>query len=174
MRFCGQCNLHVYNLSAMSEREAEELILAREGRLCVRLFKRADGTVITEDCPRGLEKVRQRMKVVLGAAAGMLAAVLGWQVFQPSGQCSTQGPGVRGGIRSVLVPPPVRPIMGAPVPHPVMGEPAPLMGKPSAGPHAPPPDRPALMGRVATPQSPKAPPRVEIMGDVAAPNPQQR
>src|SRR5689334_15547988 len=60
VRFCGQCQLHVYNLSDMSRREAETLINTHEGRLCGRFFRRADGTVLTRDCPVGVRAVRRR------------------------------------------------------------------------------------------------------------------
>ena len=33
VRFCGQCSLNVYNLSAMSRSDAESLIARNEGRL---------------------------------------------------------------------------------------------------------------------------------------------
>ena len=72
-RFCGQCSLHVYNVSAMSRGEAEALIARTEGRLCMRLYRRADGTAITRDCPVGLRAVRRRVSRAAGAA---FAAVL--------------------------------------------------------------------------------------------------
>jgi len=50
-RFCGDCKLNVYNLSGMTRAEAENLLINSEGRLCVRFYKRADGTVLTQDCP---------------------------------------------------------------------------------------------------------------------------
>ena len=46
-RFCGDCKLHVYNLSGMTKYDAENLLRLSEGRLCVRYFQRADGTVLT-------------------------------------------------------------------------------------------------------------------------------
>jgi len=72
-RFCGQCSLYVYNVSALSRGEAEALIARAEGRLCMRLYRRADGTVITRDCPVGLRAVRRRVARAAGAA---FAAVL--------------------------------------------------------------------------------------------------
>lgn len=36
VRFCSQCNLNVYNLSAMTTKEAELLILRTEELRCVR------------------------------------------------------------------------------------------------------------------------------------------
>lgn len=52
-RFCGSCQKNVFNISLMSRQEAEALILEKEGNLCVRLARRADGTIITGDCPIG-------------------------------------------------------------------------------------------------------------------------
>ena len=52
-RFCPECELNVYNLSAMTEEEALKLVKEREGRLCVRFYQRRDGTVLTTDCPVG-------------------------------------------------------------------------------------------------------------------------
>src|ERR1019366_8474260 len=54
VRHCDQCEQNVYNLSEMSAAEAVDLIQKKEGHLCVRLYRRTDGTVITSDCPVGL------------------------------------------------------------------------------------------------------------------------
>ncbi|MBV9211769.1 MAG: carboxypeptidase regulatory-like domain-containing protein, partial [Acidobacteria bacterium] len=67
-RFCEECKLHVYNISEMTRRQAEALIASTEGRLCARLYRRADGTVMTKDCPIGLRALRRRMSKVAGAA----------------------------------------------------------------------------------------------------------
>ena len=75
MRYCGQCNLHVYNLSGMTRAEAEALITNAEGRLCVRFYRRADGTVLTRNCPVGLRALKRRVSRTAGA---MLSAVLGF------------------------------------------------------------------------------------------------
>ncbi len=53
VRFCGDCRKQVYNLSGMSADEAEALLREKEGDLCARLYRRADGTVLTTDCPEG-------------------------------------------------------------------------------------------------------------------------
>ena len=39
-RFCGQCSKNVYNLSAMTAGEAQNLIEEHEGTMCVRYYKR--------------------------------------------------------------------------------------------------------------------------------------
>ena len=47
-RFCELCNLQVYNIAELTAREARSLIANTEGRICARLYRRADGTVITK------------------------------------------------------------------------------------------------------------------------------
>ena len=49
IRHCSECGLDVYDLSSMTVREAAHLISGRQGRLCVRLCRSADGTMITKD-----------------------------------------------------------------------------------------------------------------------------
>src|SRR5258706_7014177 len=75
-RFCSDCKLNVYNLSGMTRDEAEALIINAEGRLCVRFYTRADGSVITQDCPVGWAKLKQRTKVYATAAFSLLRALL--------------------------------------------------------------------------------------------------
>jgi len=88
VRFCDACALNVYNLSAMTAQEAERLVVHKEGRLCVRFFQREDGTVMTQDCPRGLAAVRRaarRVPLLIGGGvasmflllAGLLASAVG-------------------------------------------------------------------------------------------------
>lgn len=60
VRFCGQCRQNVYNVEAMSRLEAHRLIAAREGRVCVRILRRPDGTVVTADCWARLRAARRR------------------------------------------------------------------------------------------------------------------
>lgn len=74
-RFCDSCHKHVYNIAAMPAQDAIALIQEREGNLCARLFRRADGTVLTSDCPIGARAVwRSTRKLV---AAMSLAAMIG-------------------------------------------------------------------------------------------------
>lgn len=51
VRHCALCRRTVYNLAAMTEADALRLVATTEGRRCVRLYRRADGTVLTRDCP---------------------------------------------------------------------------------------------------------------------------
>jgi hypothetical protein len=76
-RFCLQCRRHVYNLSAMKAAEAVALIREKEGALCVRLYRRIDGTVMTADCPVGLRTIIRQPWHILLIPAALTIAVLG-------------------------------------------------------------------------------------------------
>lgn len=71
-RYCGECKLNVYNLSGMTRTEAENLIINAEGRLCVRFYKRADGSVITQDCPVGWARVKKSTRALVTAFASLI------------------------------------------------------------------------------------------------------
>ena len=75
VRYCDRCSLHVYNLSGMTRREAEALVTGAEGRLCVRFYRRPDGTILTRNCPVGLSALKRRAARV---ATATLTAVLGF------------------------------------------------------------------------------------------------
>jgi hypothetical protein len=72
VRHCGACRMNVYNLSAMRRDEALKLVREREGRVCVRLYRRADGTMLTADCPVGLRAVRRQLGMALTGAVALL------------------------------------------------------------------------------------------------------
>src|SRR3954469_24537291 len=80
VRFCASCQKNVYNLSGMKRDEAESLVRASEGRVCVRFFRRADGTVLTEDCPVGVallvKKARRMTRAAAALSIGAVAALL--------------------------------------------------------------------------------------------------
>jgi hypothetical protein len=111
VRFCGQCNLNVYNLSGMSRVDAESLIARTEGRLCVRFYRRRDGSIITQDCPVGLRAIQRRVsylaKAIIATAFTFLASV-GLQSLIPN--FPMRSPVVISGMMvapaSVVVPPP--------------------------------------------------------------------
>lgn len=72
VRFCRQCELNVYNLSDMTKAEAESLVARTEGRLCGRMYRRADGTILSKDCPVGVRALRRRASRATGAAFAAL------------------------------------------------------------------------------------------------------
>jgi len=74
VRHCAECNLNVYNLSAMTERQARQLLDGNSGkRICLRLYRRADGTIITQDCPWGFRALKRRATRI---ASALFSAVL--------------------------------------------------------------------------------------------------
>ncbi len=77
VRFCSQCERNVYNLSGLSQREAEQLLQNREGRLCVAYYQRTDGTILTADCPVGLRALKKRLGTVGVMGVALLLAFLG-------------------------------------------------------------------------------------------------
>lgn len=102
-RHCRECNLQVYNLSDMTREEAETFLAQAEGRVCVRLFRRADGTVITRDCPVGLAAVRAKFVRVSWAAVGLLLA-FGATALASLGKLSWFEPSSEGKIQSIFYP----------------------------------------------------------------------
>ncbi|HVF46499.1 MAG TPA: hypothetical protein VNA17_02930 [Pyrinomonadaceae bacterium] len=80
-RFCGDCKLNVYNLSGMTRLEAETLMTKAEGRLCVRFYRRADGTVITRDCPVGWARAKGRLRAFAGALGVLFVTLFSGVLF---------------------------------------------------------------------------------------------
>jgi hypothetical protein len=82
VRFCFQCRQNVYNFAGLSPAEALALVDRAEGRVCVRLTRRADGTLVTGDCWALLRRARKRGLLALAVAApAILAAQLWSQAF---------------------------------------------------------------------------------------------
>jgi hypothetical protein len=129
VRFCRSCEKDVFNLSAMPRAEAEALLVANDGRMCVRLYKRADGTVLTADCPVGVRR-RRRRRVAAGVLGGSLLAAA----------AATYADGAAPGTSTLPVA-----TMGEPT---ALVDPTPVIG--SAAPTPPPPPDPhtSVLGRV--------------------------
>jgi len=72
VRYCGHCRQNVYNIEALPRAEAVRLVSVREGRPCIRFYRRRDGTVVTADCWARLRAARRRG---LLAFTAMLIAV---------------------------------------------------------------------------------------------------
>ena len=89
VRFCEECSLNVYNLSGMKRAEAEALVTSTEGRLCVRYHQRADGTIITRDCPIGLAAARRAVVRLGGIVAAVCVALVSaaWAIGTGSRSC---------------------------------------------------------------------------------------
>jgi len=72
VRACRGCDRPVFNLSEMTRAEAEAVLATRGLTPCVRFYRRADGTVMTSDCPSGVPK--RRLAVIASSVATTLAA----------------------------------------------------------------------------------------------------
>ena len=68
VRHCAECNLDVYNFSAMASSEVERIVAERQGRLCARFYQRSDGMMLTQNCPVGFRAVVRRVSRIAGAA----------------------------------------------------------------------------------------------------------
>lgn len=69
-RRCARCDRDVFDVSQLTHDEATAL-LGVEGRLvCMRLYRRPDGTVATKDCGRG---GRKRLLLLVGAGLSVAA-----------------------------------------------------------------------------------------------------
>jgi hypothetical protein len=69
----------VFNIAELSKSEAEDLIARslKGERVCVRLQRRHDGTIITKNCPVGARRVFRKRAGITAACATALACFLG-------------------------------------------------------------------------------------------------
>ena len=86
VRFCDQCRLNVYNIAELSRSEVESLIASSEGRICASLYRRADGTVLTKDCPVGLRALRMRVSKRVAAVFAAVVSLSGAAFGQNPGK----------------------------------------------------------------------------------------
>jgi hypothetical protein len=99
VRHCTLCDLNVYNVAELTAEQVRELLVRTEGRVCVRLYRRADGTVLMRDCPTGIRAVRRR---VSRAAAALVAMLLSLPTLAFGGMaCKTRGAKVKLSVERV-------------------------------------------------------------------------
>lgn len=166
VRFCDGCQKRVYNLSEMGQAEAEGLLRAHEGHLCVRYYRRHDGTILTSDCPVGLRAARDmfltRARVSAGLCFMLCVAFAAYRV-------SNHPADVPADLPKQTIPGPIEPLMGAVAPK---VEVKPETGHFTTGIVAPPPQVPQGEMGTMTMGKPVAPTRME-MGDIAIEPPTQ-
>ncbi len=172
VRHCGECKQNVYNLASFTRSEALQLLTARSGRVCLRIFRRPDGTVLTSDCRERLRAARRRGVFVFAGVlmivvwAQICAQVVGWMSLRRFMRGPVMGeapaisevaplPNERMGLRAPITP---RPMMGEPMPErELMGKPVPPETHKKVKPVKPTHER-HLMGTML--------PARELMGDV--------
>lgn len=71
-RMCGKCNKLVHNFSLMTAAEITQVVRSAPGGVCVKLYRRADDTILTADCPVGLAWIRWRVTAVFAALLAFL------------------------------------------------------------------------------------------------------
>ena len=120
VRHCPACRQNVYNLSAISRREAVDLIAEREGRVCIRMLRRADGTLVPRDCRELLRRARQRGLFAYAVALVLFLAVqIGLRAWGAYALWSWWEERHASRFMGAPVPPaPPIPIMGGPVQAP--------------------------------------------------------
>ena len=135
-RYCRSCEKNVYNLSEMSRDEAEKLLRTHEGKLCVRYYRRADGTIMTNNCPVGLRAIRKAYLKTAGTVAALCGTVFGamMQFSSKSAPAEAANMGAMAAPRESITPSePTEPVMGKfaapaqPEPRFTMGDIAPLL-----------------------------------------------
>ena len=97
VRHCAQCDRKVYNVARLSAEEAVALLRTGDRPPCFQLWRRADGTVITADCPVGVRRLRNRRRATLALALTTLLAACGRPSAEGSAPTSIQ-PAVLGGL----------------------------------------------------------------------------
>lgn len=72
VRFCSHCHLSVTNLSSMTRGDARRLVRESEGRLCVRYYRKPDGSLLTAPADRLIRISRRASKVAASAFGAVL------------------------------------------------------------------------------------------------------
>lgn len=171
VRHCGLCRKNVYNLSSMPREEAAALLAGNtDGSLCVRFYRRSDGTVMTSDCGTSVRvKLHDAMRSLPRMAAGA-AGMAGAALVAASVAHAAPAKPARSGHAPQAVqaaapkePPPEMVVMGAPPPP----SQAVMVVKPSLPPaDAPPRDAAAQAGQApgATAAQERLPSQLETQG----------
>lgn len=89
-RHCDMCIQDVFDLSKMTRLDAEALVFESTGNVCVRFFRREDGTVVTSDCTPVRNRALSRaaggvLKTGLRVASACLALLAAFGVARAAG-----------------------------------------------------------------------------------------
>src|SRR5262249_26244855 len=96
---CGMCRKNVYNISDMTRKAAEAFLAENGTSQCMRFFRRHDGTIMTDNCPVGLRKIRNAIRLVARSVASIVGLALSTTLAlardesttpAPSGQCASR------------------------------------------------------------------------------------
>lgn len=99
VRSCADCKKNVYNISDMTKNEAEAFLNENGTSICATFYKRPDGTILTDDCPVGLRKIRDAWKRTRRVAALFLGSLLSFGTLIARADNETKiTPAMAGGI----------------------------------------------------------------------------
>ena len=73
-RFCSECDKFVYDFSQMTRRQVEAIVSIHRGRMCARITRRPDGSLLTMETPPAHPVIARRASPVVNVT---LAAILG-------------------------------------------------------------------------------------------------
>jgi len=129
-RHCQLCQLNVFNISEMTRPEAEAFLTERlpKGRVCIKLYQRQDGTIITDNCPRGLRAARdaaRRLRHRVAAAASLVFAFIAPLAAQSQDAGDKNKTDKNKAAEKTTAAKDKAPIKGG---TPLLGSPRPLMG----------------------------------------------
>ena len=64
IRFCGDCKRNVHNLSSLSDEEVVVLLDKKTAgeRVCTYFYRKDDGTLVTDNCPKQMKQMRNRLQ----------------------------------------------------------------------------------------------------------------
>ena len=77
-RFCAQCKLNVHNAIEMTDEEVmlKIMSIAHGNRVCMRIYRRTDGTFMTKNCPVGVRRLQERARRAAAWLAGGLSVLV--------------------------------------------------------------------------------------------------
>lgn len=91
-RFCGACQKNVYNITAMTESAAIDFLAEEVGNNsipCIRFYRRADGTILFQDCAVGLKRLKRTLKWFLKIPAAIFMFVFSFGTAKADQQSPT-------------------------------------------------------------------------------------
>lgn len=126
VRHCSNCNKNVYNISDMTAAEANQFLQLTGQKACVNFYKRADGTVIVDNCPVGLRKLRAQYRRMVAAGATILSLVQGLFLITFAGDSGKDKSGSAECVKETGKPL-ATPLRGEPVAPSIRGKFAPVL-----------------------------------------------
>ncbi len=75
-RLCSGCSNFVHNISDMTKSEAEDFLAENGTSECMIFYRRQDGTIMTDDCPVALRKLRDSYRWTVRTAAAVFSFLL--------------------------------------------------------------------------------------------------